>query len=102
MLVVVGSMAVKPGMREEVLEVSTRMAVASRAEAGCISYRFFSSLEEPDTIFAFEEWESEEALAFHFQTDHMKEFRSRLPGFMATKIIEVKRYDIQAVAPLRF
>lgn len=101
MLVVVGAILIKPEMREEILKVTTRMAVASRAEVGCISYRFNAALEEPNTIFAFEEWESEEALTLHFQTEHMKEFRAALPGLVVGRA-EVKRYDIQAVGPLKF
>jgi len=101
MLVVVGAMPIKPELREEALKVTTRMAVASRAEPGCISYRFYASLEEPDTIFAFEEWESDEDLALHFQTEHMKEFRAALAGLVAGRG-EIKRYEIQAVGPLRY
>ncbi len=100
MLVIVGKMPVKPDREAEVLAVTTRMATASRAEVGCISYRFYSSLEEPNTIFAFEEWESEEALTFHFQTEHMKEFRQALTELVAGRG-EIKRYEIQSVEPLR-
>ena len=101
MLVVVGTMPVKPEKREEALKVTTQMAVASRAESGCTSYRFYTSIEQPNIFFAFEEWESPEALALHFQTAHMKEFQQAVPGLIAGRG-EVKRYEIQSVGPLRF
>ncbi len=101
MLIVTGKVAIKPGMREEALEATTRMAVASRSEAGCISYCFYSSIEEPDTYFAFEEWESEEALAIHFKTEHMRVFQGELSRLVAARP-DIKRYEIQSVGPLRY
>jgi quinol monooxygenase YgiN len=100
-IIITGKVAIKPGKQAEALEATTRMAVASRAEAGCISYRFYSSLEEADTILAFEEWESDEALASHFQTEHMKIFQKALAELVAARP-EIKRYEIQAVGPLKF
>ena len=100
MLVVVGTMPVKPEKREEALKITTKMAIASRAESGCMSYRFYTSIEEPDTFFAFEEWELPEALALHFQTPHMAEFRQAVPEVVAGRG-EVKRYEIESVGPLR-
>jgi quinol monooxygenase YgiN len=100
MLVVTGRVAIKPEKRELALEATTKMAVASRAESGCISYGFYSFLEEPNVFFAFEEWESPEALALHFQTDHMKEFQKVLPEIIAGQP-DIKSYVIQSVGPLR-
>jgi quinol monooxygenase YgiN len=100
MIVVTGKVAIKPEKREEAIRATTRMAEASRAESGCISYGFFSSLEEPDMVIAFEEWESEEALKFHFQTEHMKEFQQALAEFIAHRP-DIKLYKIESVGPLR-
>ena len=60
-----------------------RMAAATRVEAGCQTYRFASDLDDPNTFLLFEEWDSDEALARHFQTPHMATFREALPGLLA-------------------
>ena len=37
------------------------------AEPGCISYRFYQDIVEPERFFLFEEWESQAALDVHLQ-----------------------------------
>jgi quinol monooxygenase YgiN len=99
MLVVAGWVLVKPEVRDEAIRAMTAMATASRDEAGCISYRFFSDIEHPDRFFAFEEWGSKEALEIHFQTDHMKEFQRALGRVIAERVT-VKRYEVESISDL--
>ena len=83
MIVIAGSVAARPERREEAIRVARTMAAATRAEAGCVTYRFSADLDDPNTLLIFEEWESEEALARHFQTPHVAAFRQALPGLLA-------------------
>lgn len=99
MIVIAGTFRIKPELREEALGVAQALAAASEREAGCISYRFYTSLEDPNTFFVFEQWESEQALADHFQTPHIKEFRVHLPRMLAEPI-QVKKYHVSSVGPL--
>ena len=46
------------------------------------------------TFFLFEEWEDEQALARHFETEHMKVFRKQLPGLVAGNPT-FKRYEVE-------
>ena len=82
MIVVAGTVPVRPDRREEAVRVALAMAEATRAEAGCLGYRFYVDLAEPNTFLIFEEWESDEALARHFETEHMRIFRENLPGLV--------------------
>lgn len=59
------------------------MAEATRAEPGCIAYRFAADLADPNTFLIFEEWASEEALGRHFTSPHMRVFREQIPGLVA-------------------
>ena len=95
MIVVAGSMPIKPEMREEAIQAALAMAAATQQEAGCITYRFYSDLAAPNTFFVFEEWASEAHLAAHFQTPHMAEFNKKLPALMADSG-EVKKYVVTA------
>ena len=94
MIIVHGTFPVKSETRDDALELMRQMAVASRAEQGCISYEFYVGLSDPNTMLLFQEWESAEALQGHFETDHMEEFLKELPqvldGDVATRRYEVR------------
>lgn len=59
------------------------MSEATRAERGCRDYRFYADLADPNRFLIFEEWESDEALAEHFATEHMRVFQQALPALVA-------------------
>jgi quinol monooxygenase YgiN len=94
MIVVAGRIRVRPETAEEARRVALRMAAATRAEPGCVSYRFYADLEDSETFFIFEEWESEDALARHFETPHMAAFQREVPRFLAGPL-EIKRYVVE-------
>ncbi len=93
MLIVAGKIPVNPDKIEEAKAVATVMAKATQQEEGCIEYHFYSNVEDPGTFLVFEKWESEEALKAHFETPHMAEFRSKLPGLVAGPG-DVWRYEV--------
>ena len=99
MIVVAGTVAIKPGKRADALRVAQTMARATEAEAGCVRYRFFADLEDPLIFFLFEEWESDDALARHFHTPHMKAFQQELPALLAGRL-DIRRYAVSASAPM--
>jgi len=99
MIVIAGSVAARPERREEVIRVARTMAAATRAEAGCVTYRFSADLDDPNTLLIFEEWESEEALARHFQSPHMAAFRQALPGLLAG-VPALKRYGVASATAM--
>jgi len=99
MIVVAGRVAVRPERREEAIQAALAMAGATRKEAGCLTYQFSADLADPNTILIFEEWESDEALARHFQTEHMRIFREGLTRFLAGAP-SIKRYEIASVSAM--
>ncbi len=103
MIIVHGTFPVKANVRDEALDLMRRMAMASRAENGCITYEFYVGLSDPNTLLLFQEWESVEALENHFETDHMEEFVKVLPdvinGRVATRRYEVRVSQDEASEP---
>jgi quinol monooxygenase YgiN len=95
MIVVAGTVSIRPDKREEAIRVGERMQRLTENEAGCLSYRFYSSISDPNRFFIFEEWADEAALAAHFQTEHMAWFREQLPAFVAGEMA-IKRYEVSA------
>jgi len=98
MIVIAGQFQLKPGMRDEAIRQMIVMHDASSAEDGCVSYRFYADLAVPETVFLFEEWESEAALAAHGQTAHMAEWRRHTPNLFAGR--SLKRYEVTSAGPL--
>lgn len=93
MIVIAGSVAIRPEQRAEATRAALAMARATCAEPGCITYRFAADLADPDTFLVFEEWESDEALARHFQSEHMRVFREQLPKLVAGPA-RIARYTV--------
>src|SRR3982074_2840830 len=80
MIVVVGRVRTDPDRREALVRVGQTVAAASRAEAGCISYRLYEDTELENEFVFVEEWESNEALQRHFATAHIGEFMQAMPA----------------------
>ncbi|MEZ5549323.1 MAG: putative quinol monooxygenase [Pseudomonadales bacterium] len=96
MIIVHGSIPIRPERRERALELARQMTEATRTEVGCISYEFFVGLSDPNTLMLFQEWDSMEALMGHYQTEHMEEFLRELPE-VVTGEISTRRYLVQSV-----
>ncbi len=96
MIIVHGTIPIKPDSREDALRLARRMTEATLSEIGCISYEFFVGLSDPNTLMLFQEWESMEALMAHFQTNHMDEFLKELPAILNGEVM-TRRYSVQSV-----
>ncbi len=80
MIVVVGRVVTDDAKRDQLLEVAHKVAAASRAEDGCISYRISEDTERPNEFVFVEEWDSDEALQRHFGASHIAEFLKAVPA----------------------
>ncbi len=78
MRIIIAELKAAPGMRAQLLELLDGMLAPSRAEAGCISYRYFVSSEDPDLIHFFEEWQDQASIEEHFATDHFRDLGVRI------------------------
>lgn len=83
MIIVAGSIPIKPEMREEAIAAALEMAAETQKEEGCIEYQFYADISDPNRFLVFERWASGEALAAHFGTAHMAAFRQKIPSFVA-------------------
>ena len=99
MIVIAGSVRVKAEKREAAVRAALTMAEATRAEPGCLTYRFSADLADPTTFLIFEEWEDDEALARHFASAHMEAFRRAIPDLVAGPAA-IKRYVVERAEPM--
>jgi quinol monooxygenase YgiN len=93
MIVVVGRVRSDADKRAALIEVGQAVAVASRAEAGCIDYRLYADTENANEFVFVEEWESDEALRLHFKTPHIAEFMQAVPATLVAPP-DVKFHDV--------
>lgn len=75
MVVMVAKYHVKPGNVEAVLDALRKMApLVKQHEPGCTKYYANVSRDDPNLIMLYEEYESEEALQAHRETEHFKQY----------------------------
>jgi len=82
MLKIVAKMHFKEGGDPaKFLEIAKEVVEKTNAlDKGCISYEFCKSEQDPNGYAMFEQWESQEALASHMQSEH---FTSLVPAMDA-------------------
>jgi len=79
--------------RDAVLGHFAAVALASRAEPGCLDYTVCGDSENPGRVVVFERWESESHLAAHFRTAHIDRFRSAIDPYPRTGR-NIRRYFV--------
>ena len=50
-------------------------------------------MDDPESFFLFEEWESDAALAGHFESEHMRIFQQAIPALLAAPP-QIRRYEV--------
>ena len=76
MIVIEGTVRLPDGALEQARHAIEGLVSASRRETGCDEYAFSVDLLDPTLIRIVERWESRQALAAHFETDHMAAWRA--------------------------
>ena len=84
--------AAKAGQDVQLAKVLTEMAVASRAEEGCLAYDVFR-VKDSSNFRLFEAFRDEAALAFHREAAHYLRFREDVAPLLA-EAIGVMRLEV--------
>lgn len=89
---------VRPESRAALLAATAVIAAASRSDDGCLSYGFYTNVEDPEVFLSLETWSDEEALAAHMSHTHTTEFLR-----LATNLLQaapvVSQYTIDHPTP---
>ncbi|MEL7487756.1 MAG: putative quinol monooxygenase, partial [Pseudomonadota bacterium] len=78
----------KDGALEALRPAMEAMIAASRAEPGCIDYRYGLDVSAPNEMVVVEYWEDWAALEAHFETPHMADWRAALAGVVVSRDIK--------------
>ena len=99
MVVIAGRIVIDAANRDNAIAAALDMMQETRKEKGCISYVFSADLADPGCFRVFEEWESPEALAAHFESAHMARFRAAVPA-LGVREMAIRRYEVASVAAM--
>lgn len=75
----------KPGKEALLKDELLRVVGPSKSETGCIEYTLHESMEEKDTFVFYETWENEEAVKYHIESAHYKQYRERIALHLETR-----------------
>lgn len=79
MIVLHARIPVRPDKREDFLAAVPPVVSATREEEGNISYECFESTESQNLFIFVEQWQSQQALEAHTQTEHFKGLLTAMP-----------------------
>ena len=74
MLVIIANLTVAEGKGNDVVEAFSKLVPLIRQDPGTVAYNILQAADDPDKITVYEKYENREALQFHGQTEHFKEF----------------------------
>jgi quinol monooxygenase YgiN len=84
MIAVTVRLLAQPQHRAELVRLARDgMLAATRAEPGCISYRFYQDVEDENAFVFVEQWQDWRTLHDHFRSEHFGRFAEALPGLIA-------------------
>ncbi|MFT7528499.1 MAG: quinol monooxygenase YgiN [Arenicella sp.] len=86
-----------PAKVEQLTAILEAMLAPSRAEAGCISYRFFRSHDDSNSFLFYEQWQDMAAIEFHFATEHFQQLGAQLEGLLDGEP-QINIFEASAVA----
>jgi len=74
MIVVIANLTVAEGKGNDVVEAFRKVVPLIRQDPGTVAYNILQVANNPDKITVLERYENREALQYHGQTEHFKEF----------------------------
>lgn len=83
MIVLHVSLPIDPSRRDEAIDLISHLVEQSNREPGAIDYRAAVDITDENTIRIFEQYEDEDALESHTNTDHYQEFEEQISGLLA-------------------
>ena len=74
MLVIVAVLKPAEGKGNDVVEAFRKVVPLIRQDPGTVAYNILQAADNPDKVTVYEKYEDREALQYHGQTEHFKEF----------------------------
>ena len=88
---VVARLKAKPGNEERVKQELQKLLAPTRAEKGCVNYDMHQAVHDRSLFLFYENWESEEDLAKHLESPHIKTW-FKLSQELLAEPIDISRW----------
>lgn len=85
MIRIVAQSVIKDDKREDYIHLVKELIEKSREEKGCISYGLFQDINNPAIITFIEDWEDQNAIDLHRNSEHFKRIVPLLADFRESK-----------------
>lgn len=82
---IVAQSVIKEDKREEYIQLVKELIEKSKQEQGCISYGLFQDINNHSIITFIEDWQDQEAIDLHHNTEHFKRIVPLLADFRISK-----------------
>ncbi len=89
MIYVIATLHIHPEKRASFLEDARSVIAHTMKEEGCLSYDLTSSITEPNEFVFVERWATRDALAAHFDTPHLGEWRRVSADYLVDRKVEI-------------
>ncbi|KZX14924.1 putative quinol monooxygenase [Methanobrevibacter filiformis] len=93
MIFVLAKMVIKNSRNNEFLKATENLIEKTRLETGNISYNLYADTEENNVFMMVEQWENNELLDKHLNTDHFKDFEEEVKDILAEEI-DIRQYTV--------
>ncbi len=93
MLLIIGTFRLPAGTSPDARPAMERMIESSRAEDGCLDYRYAEDVLDPGLIHVKELWRDQVALDRHFASDHIAAWRATWQT-LGIRDRDLRAYDV--------
>jgi quinol monooxygenase YgiN len=90
----IAELTAKEGKFEELVQVLTDLAAATRQEVGAKEYFFIKDVNKPNTILSYERWENDQEELKHWSTPHLEHAFTKLPQLLEGDAVVHKGHQI--------
>ncbi len=91
MIKIVAEFHVLDGKIDEYIKTAKLLEAESQKEDGCVYYVVHQDINNPNVITMLETWESEEAIAAHNESEHIKKYGPILRS-LRDPVINIRKY----------
>lgn len=85
MIKIVAKNTLKDGQRDSFIQLAQELIEKSKSEAGCISYDLLQDINNESVLTFIEEWEDQNAIDLHNNSEHFKRIVPMLAEFLIGK-----------------
>ena len=96
MIIITGTIDLKPDHRDEGIALGCEHSERSRAEPGCISHDCYVAADNPNRLHFFERWSDGAAVKQHFAVPESGAFVREISG-LASAAPEISIYAAEAI-----